>query len=273
LHGRAGVSPMTLILDNDSVAAQRAAVRTLEGHKVRSDDEAVRYVDRLGFAPLFRLAGLNIPSLSDADAGEWEGAWRWKEVLPAERRCAYGKFLRGRGFFISWRLFPAFYAIYGRMTDAADDYADGLLGQLEWAVLQAIVERGPIDSRVLWAEMKRSFGGKRASFEAALIGLQASFWIMVSGGNLEGWSLHYWDLVERRVPAGLLTGLPSVEDAREALLLQYVANTVICTEREAAGFFRWDLGQTRALAARLLAGGKLAQARIGDDPVAWFTPA
>jgi hypothetical protein len=219
----------------------------------------------------FHLSGLNVPSLSDADAGEWEGAWRWKEALPAEQRCAYGKFLRGRGFFISWRLFPSFYAVYARATEAEDDYAAGLLGQLEWAVLQAIQERGPLDSRVLWAEMRRRFSGKRSSFEAALTGLQAGFRVMVSGGSLEGWSLHSWNLVERCVPAGLLAGLPRADEARQALLLQYVANTVICREREAATFFRWDLDTTRALATRLLAAGKLAQAQAGDEAGVWLT--
>jgi hypothetical protein len=264
---------MSLILNVDFIDAQRAAVRTLDDRKIRTDDEAVRYVDQVGFAPLFRLAGLNLPSLSDADAGETDGAWRWKEVLPAERRCAYGKFLRGRGFFVSWRLFPAFYTVYGRATDAAEDYADGLLGQLEWAILQAIQERGPLDSRALWAEMRGRFGGKRSSFGAALTGLQRTFRIMVSGGSLEGWSLHYWDVVERCVPPGLLTSLPGDAEAREALLMQFVANTVICTEREAAGFFRWDLTATRALVARLLGAGKLALAQAGDPPTAWLTPA
>src|SRR5512136_2881832 len=99
-------------LTREEVAKARAAARCLaDGRKVSTDDDAVAFVDQRGFAPLMHLAGCELPSLSEADIRDpWQGfditdgAWRWKEVLPQSKRCAYGKFLRGRGFFISWGL-------------------------------------------------------------------------------------------------------------------------------------------------------------------------
>lgn len=282
---------MRISLPVAAVEARRLAVRCLsDGHKVSTDDEAARYVDERGFVPIMRLAGSQLPSLSEADIRPaWEGfditdgAWRWKEVLPQQKRCAYGKFLRQRGFFLSWRLFPAFYLLYRRprLPDQApngtlggrdhdQDYAAGLLSRQEWLILETIAARGPIDSRRLWRALKRAFDSNRSRFEQALVALQAGFRIMVAGGDLEGWSMHYWDLVERQVPGGLLNRLPSPEEAREALLYQYVANTVVCTAREAAGFFHWDLSQTQGLIAQLVAAGRLAEVEVEGWKGAWL---
>jgi hypothetical protein len=265
------------------VAQRREAVRRLKsGRQVSDDADATRYVDERGFAPLMHLSGCMLPSVSEADERDpWEGfditdgAWRWKETLPDAHLCAYGKFLRHRGFFLAWRLFPAFYRVSGPADDAAgaDAFADGLLGRMEMLVLTTIADAGPIDSRRLWREVKREFGGNRARFEQALGVLQAGFRVMVAGGDLTGWSLHRWDLVERLVPPGLLDDLPSREEARTALLLQYVENTVVCTSREISGFFRWDLRGTQALVDREVAAGRLTQTEVEGWKGIWLSTA
>jgi len=280
-----------LVLSSDLVLARRAAVRRLnDGSRISTDEEAARYVDERGFCPLMHLSGCELPGISEADTRTpWEGfditdgAWRWKETLPQAGKCAYGRFLRQRGFFISWRLLPAFYRLHGRPatvsqtpaeTDGArldqlgdgtvdrpdggpatgaEDYAAGLLGRLEYLVLETVAERGPIDSRQLWRAVKPGFGGNRSRFEQALTTLQSTFRVMVAGGDLAGWSMHRWDLAQRQVPSGLLEHLPSAQEARGLLLRQYVANTVVCTVRELAGFFKWEGRETQGLAQRLLA--------------------
>jgi hypothetical protein len=282
-----------LTVDSAWVEMRRGALRCLsDGRKVASDEDAARFVDERGFASLMRLAGSTLPSLSEADFRDtWEGfditdgAWRWKETLPQERLCAYGKFLRQRGFFISWRLFPAFYQLcrWSGVTPsvrdegdqvsapAASEYAAGLLGRDEYTVLGAVSELGPIDSRRLWRELKAAFGGNRTRFEQALVALQGSFRVMVCGGDLEGWSLHRWDLVERQVPAGLLAALPQDAVAREALLTHYVDNTAVCTIREAAGFFRWSLLDTRSAALRLIQSGAIRETTVGGWKGTWLS--
>ena len=256
--------------------------RLAEGRSAVTDEDAARYVDERGFTPLMRLSGCALPSIWEADSREsWEGfditdgAWRWKETLPEAHRCAYGKFLRQRGFFVAWRMFPAFYTLYGPAGDSAgaDDFADGLLGRMEMLVLTTIADLGPIDSRRLWREVKRDFGGNRTRFEQALGILQAGFRVMVAGGDLTGWSLHRWDLVERLVPLGLLDELPSREGSRIDLLRQYVENTVVCTAREIAGFFRWDLRGTQALADREVEAGRLRLVEVEGWKGIWLSTA
>ncbi len=265
------------------VARRREAVRRLkDGRQVFTDEDAARFVDERAFTPLMHLSGCALPSISEADSREtWEGfditdgAWRWKETLPEAHLCAYGKFLRNRGFFVAWRAFPAFYRLYGPADDSAgaDAFADGLLGRMEMLVLTTIADRGPIDSRRLWRELKRDFGGNRTRFEQALGTLQTGFRMMVSGGDLAGWSLHRWDLVERLVPTGLLDELPSGEASRIALLRQYVENTVVCTPREVAGFFRWDLKGTQALVDQQVEAAQLRGAEVEGWKGIWLSTA
>jgi hypothetical protein len=228
------------------------------------------------------LSGCALPSISEADEREtWEGfditdgAWRWKETLPDAHLCAYGKFLRHRGFFVAWRAFPAFYRLYGPTDDSAgaDAFADGLMGRLEMLVLTTIADDGPIDSRRLWREVKQGFGGNRTRFEQALGVLQAGFRVMVAGGDLAGWSLHRWDLVERLVPPGLLDDLPSREESRIALLRQYVENTVVCTPREIAGFFRWDLKATQARVDNEMEAAHFRQVEVEGWKGIWLSTA
>jgi hypothetical protein len=255
----------------ERVLAWREAARRLDdGRRAVSDEDALAWVNARGFAPL--LTGCaNLPSLADAAADEWEGAWRWKETLPQQSACAYGKFLRGRGFFVAWRLFPALYRLYARATDPERDYQDGLLARTEWQVLQVIRDEGPIDSRRLWREVKGHFGGRRPRFEQTMTALQMSCRIMVAGGSLEGWSLHAWDLVERHVPAGLLDRLPKAEDARVALLQQFVANTGACTRGEAGAFFHWQAGEIAAAAECLLAAGDVDETEVEGWKGLWLT--
>jgi hypothetical protein len=267
----------------EDVARRRLAVRRLAaGGYASTDQEAARFVNERGFAPLMRLSGCTLPSISEVDVRDtWEGfditdgAWRWKETLPEAGLCAYGRFLRHRGFFLAWRVFPAFYRLYGPADDAtgAETFADGLLGRLEMLALTIIADGGPIESRRLWREVKQGFGGRRDRFEQSLSALQAGFRVMVAGGDLAGWSLHRWDLVERLVPPGLLKTLPSPEEARLALLRQYVENTVVCTPREIAGFFRWELKPTQALAKREVEAASLREVEVEGWKGTWLSTA
>ncbi len=262
--------PAKLQLTSETIEARRRSRRQLSsGGKVRTDEEAARFVDERGFALLAPLRGVNLPSLSEADYREpWpgytitDGAWRWKEVLPGEKRCVYGKFLRGRGTFISWNLFPHFYALYGPSGDAEEEYLAGRLGRMERLLLEMVEEFGPIDSRALWRKVGFQFGGERSRFVRVLDSLQTRFILTVSGGSLEGWSLHQWDLVTRQVPGGLLEKLPNMEEARVTLLHKLIDNCVSCHPAEAAGLLRWPKATTDAVAARLLDDNVLGVAEI-----------
>jgi len=261
---------MAIVLSLQQLERQRKQQRRLAaGGKAHGDADAARFVDERGFVTLAPLARLALPSLTDVDARdpspEYEisdGAWRWKETLPQKKLCVYCKFFQGRGTFIAWRLFPHFYVLYGPESDYMAEYDAGLLSRLERTILDIVADQGPLDSRRLWREVRRYAAGSRAEFEKALLTLQSRFHLTVSGGSLEGWSLHEWDLVERQVPPGTLARLPRLREAREALAWQAIENLVVCTPRNLATLFRWDAATTDEVVAALV-----QQSRVLDDVV------
>jgi len=266
------------VIDIKELNLRRAGRLALaNGEPIISDDEAVRYIDERGFVLLVPSPDMPLPSLSAADPRPaWEGytitdaAWQWKEVLPGRKQCAYGKFIRNRGVFISWRLFPAFYAIFGPVDGMEGEYAARSMSPQERMVLDIIQAEGPIDTRALWRETRPFFGGNRKALVQALTTLQDRFIITVAGGELDGWSLHSWDLVTRQTPEGLLDKLPSADEATRLILLQLLENAVCCTTALAASVLRLNRGAARAILEKYATAGLITQVRIsGETGLFW----
>ena len=235
------------------------------GAKVMTMEDAAAYINERGFISLWPLTGYPLPSLSGADGnpkprGWSEKAWDWKEQLPGAKLCAYSKFFGGRGTFFSWDTFPYFRALYGQSGsdhDYEEQYADGKLDRLERQILRLLDDGGETDSRRLWREVKSLAEGKRTRFTAALTRLQEGFWITVSGGSLEGWSMHHWDLLERHVPEEAHSYRPAKEAARGSLAMAYLDNAVLTDARQVARLFRWELGVAEVVLDRLEQAGEI----------------
>ncbi|MGE5599313.1 MAG: hypothetical protein ACM3XS_08025 [Bacteroidota bacterium] len=262
----------------EDIRRARAARRLpAGGGRLACDEDAVRFVDEKGFVLLMPLRGLPLPSLSEADGADpWgedfrctDRAWAWKETLPARKLCAYGKFIRARGAFLSWRLYPAFYAAYGPAGDPDEEYEAGKLARADRALVDLVAAHGPVDSHDLWRLAKPLFGGERHRFTAALDRLQAGFFLTVAGGTLEGWSRHTWDLVERQVPAGLLDRLPQPRVARATIVRQTVWNCAALPERSLGGILRWGPAEVGRALEDLLAAGHLARVTVEGERGPW----
>ncbi|MDP2873674.1 MAG: crosslink repair DNA glycosylase YcaQ family protein [Bacillota bacterium] len=239
------------------------------------DSDAAELVRQRGFMLLGVMPRLGLPSLSGADEErEWNvswRAWRWKEVLPAARSCAYLKWFRGQGTFISWGEYPSFYALWGPRGDQSDSYRAGLLSRPELEVLDVIAEHGPISSRELWFRL-RSRLARRSDLLAALAVLQKRFFVTVAGGDLKGWSMHHWDLAARCAPPGLLDKLPSPAEAQSRLVTVAVRNLVCCRPRDVAGLFGWAPSDVAEVAGDLVRQGVLrADMRIAGQPGPHFS--
>jgi len=232
-----------------------------DGRAPETDADAAELVRQRGFLLLGATAQTGLPNLSAADPErEWSvswRAWRWKEVLPGTGACAYLKWFRNQGTFIAWSMYPAFYAIWGPRGDAAHGYQSGVLTSHEHEVLELVAELGPVSSRDLWLRLRGRWGGQRNRMLAALVSLQRRFYITVSGGELDRWSMHYWDLVERAVPGDVLDGVPDPYTAQTDLIAQAVANLVLATPREVGSLFGWSGADVSAVAAELAAEGRL----------------
>ena len=79
---------------------------------IHTVDEAVEYINKVGFLPLFKN---EIPgfSLEERTAPEywWSGdpksdPWEWREIIARSGKVAYGKFFDKKAGFISKQWFP-----------------------------------------------------------------------------------------------------------------------------------------------------------------------
>lgn len=265
---------MNVPISRFEISRRRQLLRALPGGPgLYEDHHAADYIAQRGFVMLAPVPGLSLPSLSEADARTpWsgytitDGAWRWKEVLPGQGKCAYGKFIRNRGTFISWEYFPFFYAAFSPGGDWENEYRSGHMDRLTLELMNTIAELAPVDSRELWRAVRQRFGGNRPRFTKALEGLQARYFVMVSGGSLEGWSLHRWDLVTHCGPAGTFEGLPDPDEARLVILKQLIRNCVCCHPRTAASVLRLPQTLMRRLAEPLVREGTILEAEVEGEP-------
>lgn len=262
---------MAPMLSIDRVERLRARKFRRRGvRKVRTAQEAVRFIDEMGFVTIMGLPEFDWPDLASAsvnpgwhvDSEKWW--WGWKQTLPGSKRCYYAKVLRGRGTFISWEMFPHFFAVYGSRRSHEEDWAAGLMDRDEKRILDLLAGRGPMLTRHLRAAFAPRGKKHTAAFHRALGNLQASFRVTVAGGDLSGWSMHRWHIVERWVPERHLARarMMDAESAREALVLKVLENAIISTPQDVAWLFSWDRHRTSDLVQRLIGQGRVVEVEV-----------
>ena len=238
--------------------------------RVRTEAEALEFVNKAGFCFLFGDKGVEIPTLwaavcgarrpmprthHDPDIGR---TWRWKDSLPASRDIYYGKLLRGKPTLVSLELLPTFYALspnYGDVDEYLEQYEEGHLSVEAKNVFEALLNRGAMaTSRLRQLAGLTGGGANSRRFDRAVAELQMGFKIVKVGtSDTNRWGYAYvYDLFLRRFPeVPEVAREMSTDQARAALLLRYLHNVVAQTERATQRLFRWDQWEWDRLLARL----------------------
>ena len=226
------------------------------GLRIKDEQQALDFIEQAGFLFLWLSdPSLNLPSLSKAYVsakGDW-GWWEWKQTLPERKACFYAKVLRHKGTFISWSLFPCFYAIYAPHLSYEEEWQAGLLPRPHKRVLEILREQGPLQTK----ELRLAFGPPRKEntriVKRALEELQAAFRVSPAGGDTEGWSHHRWELVERWAPGGALRKGRAMEvtKAGAAIVAQYLKNVGVSTLADICWLFSWSRGTAEEFIAAL----------------------
>jgi hypothetical protein len=133
-----------------------------------------------------------------------------------------------------------------------------------------VAEDGPLDSRELWIKAKPLFDGKRSRFTAALERLQKCFILTVSGGSLEGWSRHNWDLVERQAPPETIKWLPSLEEAQKTILHQTIINGYAFSEKQLCAILRWPNKLVEAILNSLKLEAAILPVAVENQPEPFY---
>lgn len=242
---------------------------------MRTEAEARRFVRQIGVCLFWPTEGLEMPSLLHAIAGnarplaaQTNGpaigrSWNWKDGALDKRWWYYGKLLRRRSTLVSLELLPAFYALsenYGDPGDYLTQYQDGRLSAEAKAVLEALLDEGPLDTIRLRQAARLTNPQAKSRFDRALVELQGGLKVLPVGVAEAGaWNYAFvYDLVDRWYPdleasARRLT----TRQARALILARHVSNLIAASPTEVGRGLGWTPGEVERTADHLVEAGSL----------------
>ena len=154
---------------------------------IHTVDEAIEYINEVGFLPLFKN---DIPAFSLEErtiASDWWSEnpevdpWEWREVIARRGEIAYGKFFDGKAGFISKEWLPYFanYRRDGYDFDALWD--DGKASRRQKKIMDLFAEDNE-DAELYSNEIKKNAGfGKdgEKGFDGTIANLQHMMYLCV----------------------------------------------------------------------------------------------
>jgi uncharacterized protein YcaQ len=253
-------------------AYRRHTFHLLPGSQLNNPQEALAFIDNVGFAFLWPIKGYYLPSLWTAVAGDRPVAnehddpghitWDWKDTMLSKRQWYYGKLLRGKATIVSLGILPYFYALSERVNEIDDYliiYHAGHLSAESKAIADALLVHGVLDTIQLRRYARLSSPSAKSRFVRALTELQRGLWVLPIGTTQAG-AWHYafvYQLFDRWLPdippkAQYITK----GNARVQLADLYLAAVGAATPRQTGSLMNWTLDQTKQCFEQLAERGK-----------------
>jgi hypothetical protein len=265
-----------LLLTPEQVENWRDARYLRRPHlRLRSSQQALEFINQVGFCFLFPARTVEMPTLWEAICGETRPlpvahddvelgyAWNWKDELPSRGLVYYGKLVQKKPTLISLDLLPHFYALsenYGDIEDYLLEYQDGKLSEEARRVYEALLKHGALPTSHLRRRAGLDGKGNAPRFDRAIRELQLGLKIVKTGiSDANAWGYCYvYDVLLRRWPdlARRAGAIPS-QEALRVLLLTYLRNAGVTTLADVARLMGWDLPRLTALGAQWAARGEL----------------
>lgn len=257
--------------------------RRLPHLRVRTEDEALAFLNDVGLANLFSAAEMELPSLWEAICGgprsipehhddyELGLTWEWKDTLPARKAILYGKFLRKKPVFIALDIAPHFYALsgnFGELDDYLQEYEEGRLGEEAKRVYEALLAHGALPTSHLRREARLASKENAPRFDRALAELQMGFKIVKVGiSDANRWGYCYvYDLFIRQFPDVVAQSRAISENqAADVILARYLATVGASTPAQLLRLFGWEPWRLERSLERLARAGAIRTGiRVGD---------
>jgi hypothetical protein len=262
-------------LDADKLAAYRVRTfRLSHDLRVKTLDEALRYVNERGFIYFWRIKNVTLPSMWSAVAGDRPVAdkhddpghvtWGWKDSMLDQRQWYYAKVLRGKATLIAMKVAPYFYALSESYGDPEHDYLqlyeDGLLSQSARAIYETLLRQGPLDTVNLRRATRMTSKSSDSPFARGLTELQRDFKILPVGVAQTGaWRYSFiYELVHRHYPDLPEQARPIPRKAaRQELMGLYLDSVGAATADDARRLFQWTPREVQATLQALVEAGHL----------------
>jgi hypothetical protein len=277
---------MPTILIERLVAHRRRTFHLPPLRPLASQAQARRYIDQRGFAFLWPIKGIELPSLWTAVAGDRPVAdahddpghvtWGWKDDALSKRIWYYAKVLRRKATLISLDVAPFFYALTQNVGSPAEDhilaYEDGRLTLAARNIYDALLSVGPLDSISL-RKAARMAGAKESEWNRALEDLQMDFKILPVG-VAEAGSWRYAFIYE--IAARYYPELPQQAraigeaHARNRLLKLYLLSVGAARRRDVLYLFSWTAELVDRALKHLEKEGLLTAATHPRQSGEWF---
>ena len=244
--------------------------------RVTTQEQAVAFVNEMGFCFLFPMQGVEMPSLWEAIAGrvlkttnqhsgyEIERTWGWKDEALDQKWWFYGKLLRHKATLVSLDFLPNFYALSENFGDYEHDYLaeyqTGALSSEAKQIYEALLKHGALDVVRLRRESRLSSEENKPRFEKALTELQSGLKVLPVGIAPAGaWRYAFiYELLPRwytHVPDRARSINRAA--ARAAILDQYLRNVIASPLTSAARVFGWKSAEARQAAEQLADEGRV----------------
>ncbi len=152
--------------------------------QIRSCDDMERYIQEVGFLPLFG-SEINGFSVEDHIAQEYwfddhnDGPWEWKDIVMKKRTCLYGKFFNKKTGFIGrdWLADFINYRRDGYDFDAR--YEDGLAARKDKYLFDTVWKHEEIFAKELRELCNYGKGGNKG-FDTVMTRLQMQLYVVPS---------------------------------------------------------------------------------------------
>jgi hypothetical protein len=250
--------------------------RRLE-RKIETPEEALQFVNQVGFCHFWPIKGAELPNLFEAIAGrarpvpyehddpDMSRCWRWKDEALSQGKWYYGKLLYRKATLASLDVLPVFYAAsenLGDLHDYLDEYEAGLMtAEAKW-IYEALLEHGPLHTIHLRQRAGLSGGSAKSRFDRGLVELQTGLKVLPVGVARAGhWKYAFtYDILQRHFPEVVEQARElKRSEAQQALVSQYLQNVVATDRPMVKRIFRvlkWTSTEmNRAIAALLEQGG------------------
>jgi hypothetical protein len=267
---------MKTLTKHDVLERREARYRRRMNLRITTQEQAVEFVNDVGFSFLFPIQKLELPSLWDAIAGrvvktypqhkgyEIERTWGWKDESLAKKWWYYGKLIRDKATLVSLDFLPNFYALSENFGDYEHDYLEeyktGQLTSEARQVYEALLKNGALDAVRLRREAHLSTDANKGRFDKALTDLQTGLKVLPVGiAPVGAWRYAFiYEILPRWFPQIPVRAqrIGRVE-ARRRILDRYLRNVIFSTVPIAARLFRWSTTETQQAAVTLAADERL----------------
>jgi hypothetical protein len=262
--------------------------RSRSGNRVKTKEEAIKFVNERGFIFFWPIKDVILPSLWTAVAGDRPVAdehddpghitWGWKDSLLGAKLWYYAKILRHRATIISMKLAPYFYALsenYGAPEeDYLTQYEQGKLTQEAKVIYEALLAESPLDTVQLRRRTRLTSRDSNYRFNRGLNDLQADFKILPVGvTDSGGWRYAFaYDLVSRHLPE-IPDQARNIQEneARKKLIKTYLKSVGAAEIRDVSKLFGWRVREVqRTVESLTKMGGLVGDVHLDGDSNPWI---